>query len=488
MIRLDRASAAENASTSTRTRHVALWSLAVAASLAIGPRATLYWDSLGYVEQALHGRVGGLLLGRPLFVLASHLVTRLALALGASPWSLESVLRHLWLAVSALAAPLVATLADRLGLRRRAAWIAGLLVALSPAGAHTRDAVLTDGPATAMVVLGLVLRAGGPTAPTANALLSGAAIGLAFGLREQAALHLVTALLVPVHGVERRGWREALLLGVGFGATAGALLLLARATNPDYPASILRWVRGMAAERHEARVPGEALSRYALWLVALSPVALAATVAWWARPRERWWPMIVPASLGLLALSRYQDIAFSPRYLLTEFVLATTLPAAAWLDRTLARRAAHLAWLLPSLVILPLAGHLLGARQRPLRLLIAGLPARLRALPPDAVIVTGQPCAAVRLTARLARSWPRTWEGPPPRWSPVCPGWSWPVDPTARLEAALRQGVPVVLDLRDAAWLGAPQRRRRAQLRAFATAHAADPRVISWRDAPSPSR
>ena len=488
MIQFDRASAAENASTSSRTRHLALWSLAVSASLAIGPRAALYWDSLGYVEQSLHGRVGGLLLGRPLFVLACHLATRLALALGASPWSLESVLRNAWLALAALAAPLVATLADRIGLGRRAAWIAGLLVALSPAGAHTRDAVLTDGPATAMVLLALVLRAGGPTTPTRNALLTGAAMGLAFGLREQAALHLLTALLVPVHGVERRRCQDALLLGVGFATTATALLLLARASNPDYPASILRWVRGMAAERHEARVAGEALSRYALWLVALSPVALAATVAWWAHPRERWWPMVIPASVGLLALSRYQDIAFSPRYLLTEFVVATTLPAAAWLDRTLVRRANHLAWILPSLVILPLAGHLLEAWQRPLRLLIAGLPGRLNAVPPNAVIVTGQPCAAIRLTARLARTWPRSWDGPRPRWSPMCPGWSWPADPTMRLEEALREGVPIVIDLRDAAWLGEPQRHRRAQLRTFAATHATDPRVISWRDAPSPPR
>lgn len=488
MIRFDRASAAENASTSAHTRHLALWSAAVAASLAIGPRAPLYWDSLGYVDQALTGRVGGLLLGRPLFVLASHLATRAALALGASPWSLESVLRHGWLALAAIAAPLAAVVADRLGLGRRAAWIAGLLVALSPAGAHTRDAVLTDGPATAAVLLALVVRVGGVPSPAANALLSGGLVGLAFGLREQAAIHLLTLLLAPVREAPRRWLRDALLLGVGFAITAGALLLLAWTTNPDYPASVVRWMQGMAAERHEVRAPGEALTRYALWLVALSPVALTATLAWWSRPRDRWWPMVLPASLGLLALSRYQDIAFSPRYLLTEFVVATTLPAAAWLDRTLATRNAHIAWILPSLVLLPLAGRGLDARQRPLRALVAALPDDLRRVPPDALIVTGQPCAAVRLTARIARAWPSLWGAPPPRWTTLCPGWSWPTHASDRLHDARQHGTPVVLDLRDAAWLGDPQRRRRAELLDFAAAHSADLGVISWRDVRPPPR
>jgi len=480
--RPDRASAADDASTSAHARHAALWSIAVAASLAIGPRAPLYWDSLGYVEQALTGRVGGLLLGRPLFVLASHLATRFALALGASPWSLEAVLRHGWLALAALAAPLAAALADRVGLGRRAALVAGLLVALSPAGAHTRDAVLTDGPATALVLGALVVRAGGAPSPAVNALLVGALVGLAFGLREQAALHLLTALLLPAGVTPRRRGRDAVLLGAGFALTAGALLLAAWASNPDYPASIARWVRGMAAERRELRPVGEAAARYPLWLVALSPVALAAALAWWTRPRDRWWPFVVPASLGLLALSRYQDIAFSPRYLLTEFVVATTLPAAAWLDRALPRRGAQLAWVLPSVALLPIAGVWLDARQRPLRELVAALPAQLRAVPPDAVIVTAQPCAAVRLTARIARRWPAAWSAPPPRWTTRCPGWSWPADPGALLDADLRRGATVVLDLRDAAWLDGPQRRRRASLRRFAAAHSADPRVISWSD------
>ncbi len=486
MIRVDRASAAENASTSAHSAPLALWSLAIAASIVIGPRAPLYWDSLGYVEQAITGRVGGLLLGRPLFILVSHGLARAAVTLGLSPWSLEPLLRHAWLFVAALAAPLAAALARRVGLGARASLIAGLLVALSPAGAHTRDAVLTDGPATAVVLLALVFAAGAPTAR--NALLSGASLGLAFGLREQAALHLSTALLLGAMASPRRRWRDASLLALGFAVVAATLLLLAWNSNPDYPATLSRWLHGMALERLEARDPVEKVTRYALWLVALSPIALGATIAWWVRARDRWWLALIPATLGLLALSRYQDIAWSPRYLLTEFVVATTLPAAAWLDRAFPRRVAHLAWLLPSLALLPIAGHLLHARQRPLQSLVAALPDRLRRLPPDALIVTGQPCAAVRLDARIATTWPAAWSAPPPRWTTLCPGWSWPANPAVHLDAALARGTTVVLDLRDAAWIGAPQRRRRDELARFAAEHARDPRVISWRDGSNASR
>lgn len=477
MIRDDRASAAETPSTSAHVRHLTLWCAAVAASLAVGPRGPLYWDSLGYVEQAITGRVGGLLLGRPLFILASHQLGRAAVALGASPWSLESILRHAWLGLAALAAPFAASLARRVGLGDRAAWVAGWLVALSPAGAHTRDAVLTDGPAAAAVLGALALAARGR-----HLALAGAALGLAFGLREQAMLHLATAFLLVGHVRGRRSWRDAVPLAAGFAAVALALLLLAWRSNPDYPDSIARWVRGMAVEHREPRDPRQGFARYLLWLVALSPVALPATLAWWRRGRDRWWPVVVPATLGLLALSRYQDIAWSPRYLLAEFVVATTLPAAAWLDRALPRRAWQLAWLIPSAALLPVAGSLLGARQRPLQQVVAALPRDLRGVPSDALVVTGQPCAAVRLDARIASTWPAAWPGARPRWTTLCPGWSWPADPGARLDDALARGATVVLDLRDAAWLGEPQRRRREALRRFAAAHASDPRVISWRE------
>jgi hypothetical protein len=56
----------------TRRACVALYVSAVLAAVALGSRGPLYWDSFGYVGQALSGQVGGLALGRPLFVLGSH--------------------------------------------------------------------------------------------------------------------------------------------------------------------------------------------------------------------------------------------------------------------------------------------------------------------------------------------------------------------------------------------------------------------------------
>src|SRR5687768_6957122 len=81
---------------------LALYATAIAAALLIGPRGPVYWDSFGYVAQALTGQVGGLALGRPLFVLVSHAIVEAYRALGGSVWAVEPVLRTFWLAVAAM--------------------------------------------------------------------------------------------------------------------------------------------------------------------------------------------------------------------------------------------------------------------------------------------------------------------------------------------------------------------------------------------------
>ena len=469
MIPFDRASAAENASTSAFTRRVALWLAAVVASLAVGPRAPVYWDSLGYVEQAITGRPGGLALGRPAFVLLSHGALRVASAAGISPWHFEALLRNAWLAAAAAAAPLAAEWAIAEGMTASAAWTAGLLVALSPAGAHTRDAVLTDGPAAAVVLAALV--AGARGAP----LAAGALLGVAFGFREQSALHAATLAVM----LARRHGRVACAGPIARAAAAFALVGAATVAaawlaNSDYPRTIPRWLAGMAAERREHRDAVRATLAYAGWLVALSPLALGAAVAWWLRSRTSLRLVLLPGTAGLLLLSRYQDIAWSPRYLLTEFVVATTLPAAAVL-----RPAAW--WIAPSAAVLPIAGMLLRRAQRETRAALDETPAWLRTLPDDAVVVTAQPCTTVRLALRIARSYPSSWPRSTPRWTVRCAGWNWRA---ADLDGDLARDAVIALDLRDGAWIGATQRARLAEVRAFADRHAGDARILSWRGAP----
>ena len=123
----------------------ALWLLALAAASAIGTHGIAYWDAGDYTLLAINGCKSGLLLGRPLFLWASRLV----LVTGVEPAAAEPVLRWFWTGVSALAAPLLALLATRLGLERRPSLFAGIALALSPSFAHTSHQVLTDGPALA---------------------------------------------------------------------------------------------------------------------------------------------------------------------------------------------------------------------------------------------------------------------------------------------------------------------------------------------------
>jgi len=101
----------------------------------------VYWDSFGYVAQAVSGQIGGLGLGRPLFVLISHAVATAIRATGAPVFTVEPVLRLFWLAVSAAAAPLTLTLARECGLSTRASLFAGLAVALSLPLAHVSASV-----------------------------------------------------------------------------------------------------------------------------------------------------------------------------------------------------------------------------------------------------------------------------------------------------------------------------------------------------------
>lgn len=497
------------------TTRLALYAAAVVAALVIGPRGPVYWDSFGYVRQALTGQVGGLALGRPLFVLTSHVLTIAFQAAGGSVWALEPFLRTAWLALAALAAPLTHALARRCGLGSPGALVAGLAVALSPAMAHTSSAVLTDAPSVAMALLAFVLGAQAVEAGEARvkdgreqgeqaasleggarrgqrvtlAAAAGAALGAAFGLREQAvAQGAVLALMVPV---APRGVRAhvAVAMALGFALVAAGPVVFVAATQRGYGHLVAGWVRAMERERaaHPYRV--QDLLAYAGWLVALGPAALVAgAVAWVRHGREiarRWTVSLavaVPSLVQLALLGGYQDISFSPRYLLPALPGALAIPAGMVLERWMAggrgRSTAVLAALLAPLV---LAAPVVRAKERPLRVALEALPAALANVPSRSVVVTGQLCPGVELIEWLARSDPG-WRGPRPSWERVCPGWGWPADFAARLDRARAEGRTVVLDLREVSWLGPRQRAALAQVRAYGAQRAGEEGVLVWRE------
>jgi len=172
------------------------------------------------------------------------------------------------------------------------------------------------------------------------------------------------------------------------------------------------------------------------------------------------------------ALAFYQDIAFSPRYLLAALPGAIVLPAAWALDGTRWRRGALIASLAFAVVAMPA----LRWRERPLRDALRELPSRLDGVGERAVVVSGQVCPAVVYERELRRLESRASD-----LVQVCPGWRWPARLDAKLDALRREGRPVVIDLRDAVWVGARQRAALEQALGYARRHGGEHGVTVWR-------
>ncbi len=463
-----------------------LWALALAAIGVMAPRTPVYWDSFGYLGQSVTGLVGGLALGRPHFVYTSHAVANVLRALGVSVWSLGAWLTVLWAMVSALCAPLTRATLRAAGMNDDAALWAGVAVALSPALAHTAGGVLTDGPSLAVSLMAFVVALRGATSggPVRMALLAGALVGLAAGMREQAAAQGLVTLLAFRAVSPRDRWRCALALLAGFVVGFAPPVLWAATHQVGYRAMLDTWLRGMREERGAHPYTLTDFAAFLRWLVALGPVTLVAAIAQWTRGprvllRGPLLAVCAPAMVQLALLAGYQDISYSPRYLLSALPGALAIPAGVALAHvaTTARRRALLALLmaLPLLVGAPW----LRAREAPLSRAVETVPTLLRGVPADALVVAGQTCPAVELTRRLALAEPARW-GDPPRWQRICPGWAWPDDLAGRLDAALAQGQTVVLDLRPGAWLGPRQERVFAEVRAWSETRD-HPRVMRWR-------
>jgi hypothetical protein len=466
----------------TRRTLTLLFALAALAAWWVGPHAPVYWDSFGYVTQSITGRVGGLLLGRPTFILASHALARAWRSLGGSVWTVEPMLRVVWLLVSAGAAPLTALVARELGMSARAAWWAGLCVALSPAVAHTSDAVLTDGPSMAAVVLSLWLAARATrNERVAEMFAAGCALGVAAGFREQCAAYGVALWALAWFTQRRAAMMVAPLVGASL--TLGAPVAWLVIHQPGYLDTIRGWFTAMAHERATHAYGPRDFAIYLGWLVSLGPLALVAAAWAWARhpsAREKLFlALCLPALVQLAALGFYQDISFSPRYLLTAFPCALALPAGLALDRWSNSRR-HTTWLALCLVAPALlAGPLLRSRQGPLLTAFDRLPAMLDQVPRDAIVVTGQVCPAVvyrRELGRLAGASPAL----APRWTQVCPGWRWPESLAHKLDAERASGRVVVLDLRAEVWPGLRGGRYLREVRGYLDSYHGAPGIVVW--------
>ena len=449
----------------------------------VAPAGPLYWDSSGYVVQAMNGHVGGLGFGRPVFILVSHVLARGWFAVGGSAAHLEPVLRLFWSAVSCTTAPLTWRLARRAALTVRASAMAGLAVAVSPAMAHAGGAVLTDGPATAACVLAGLLaleavleswdaRLALDRRALTLAAAAGAATGLAIGLREQSIFSIGTlALMLPI---ARRGdrWPLGLAMAVAGTVVVAAPMLFVWLTDPGYFGTIQTWLLGMARDRAASTFGFRDAPLFALWIAALGPVVAYAAVSAWGRRGPMWraggalFAVAAPSLVQLGLAPVVRGISYSPRFLLAALPGAIAIPGAWAIDRWIGgsrlRFAAATVGIAFPLVV---AAPVLRSRSAPLLVTFQALPSMLARVPPTAVIVTGQPCPAIALErAIIAHDSPSL---AVPDWQAVCPGWAWPADLAGRLDAARRDQRPVVLDLRSTSWLGAEQQSAFAEVQSY---------------------
>ena len=404
---------------------LALYAIALVAAALVGTHGLVYWDAADYVRLAIDGGTSGLLLGRPLFLFISR-----ALVHFVEPVHAEPLLRWFWTAVSATAAPLMMTLATALGLERRAAFVAGLCLALSPSFAHTSHQVLTDGAALAASIAALTLAARG------RWVVAGVVLAVAITTRETAAVHALGMVVLL-----RRRAVYPLVIAV---LLAALVVLVA---HKGLPLSLAHWSAAMERSSRRNPLTARDVAVSLGWILAIGPLpVLIGALHMRTAPRVVW-----PALGVTLLLVFYPDGAFSPRYVLATAPIAFFLAAAP----SLAMRPR----LTIAMLLVPLALTKLATRRTDA--VAARGEEAMRAFhapPPRALLVPGHFCPHVRLALTIERRRDVVL---------VCPGWEWPNDLAATLDHAQR---PVMLDLRDDAWVGARENSARDAVAAYARA------------------
>ena len=398
-------------------RFAALWLAAFVTAAVVGTHGIAYWDAGDYVRLAITGGESGLLLGRPLFLLASRTV----LALGVDPAHAEVVLRWFWTVVGTSAAPLLALLAARLGADRRSSFVAGLFLALSPSFAHTSHQVLTDAPALALSIAALCVAA------ERQAIAAGLMIAAAIATRETAVIHAVAIALL----CGRRAWVALLTAG----AALGFIVVLFR------PPSMGTWIGAMSSSAAANPLSLRDIGLALVWVLAAGPAPVIGGIlalAWGGLARAvrvvAW-----PAAIASIALLFYPDGSFSPRYVLATIPLAFFIPAAAWFKD-------HTRVLAIALAV-PIVVAMFAAREaNRVAAYGATLSSRISALPQNALVVPGHFCPQARLAATVHGRQDLTF---------VCPGWEWPVDVASLLDRAAAGGAPIAVDASPDAWIGA---------------------------------
>jgi hypothetical protein len=159
-----------------------------------------------------------------------------------------------------------------------------------------------------------------------------------------------------------------LAAALGFFLSAGIPIAYIALTQSAYGRLIVAWFRAMQRERNSHPYTLRDAGLYLFWLVSLGPAAVLTAITAWIKLRKQItrFPSValavtIPAIAQLALLGIYQDISFSPRYLLPALPGAIAIPAALMAEKSLLRTRPRVilsiaSLLVPLLITAPLHG------------------------------------------------------------------------------------------------------------------------------------
>lgn len=418
------------------------------------------WDALDYAISAVHGTPSTMALGRIFFIFFNHALWLIAHKIFHLPVEQAYLLfKYAVAAQGFLAVVACWTLARDLTGSLHTATVAALLVAVSPVFVMYSGQAMTDVPSVLIVAVALTVHLRGLRSRRVWLVLLGAAIlGAGANVRETATFYAPWLVIAPfVCGWKLRA-RElvwTLLACVVFVMMAFAPFAVWYAMDLNgYRSSWQVWRVTMSAENALHPVGLGNLSQFLLFFFALSPMTVVALpAAMWREWREhKLSPLLLAALVGLFAnllLFFNYSTVINWRYFLTglpalvpvvaSFFMRSQLKKMSTVRRAFWSVVAGILFMtmICGLFLQPVSSDYIKRRVEHKKYL-----ARLKLLPPDAVVIAGGETIAVNYWQGIGAG----------SWQTIGTGSGWPGERLMPvIEKYLSEGKRVFLD-RDSRW------------------------------------
>jgi len=419
------------------------------------------WDGLDYTIYSLHGRPSSMALGRSLFTLFNFALYRLAHAVfGLRPDQAYLVFKFAVVIATPLAVIACWRLARDLSGSVRSATIAALLVACSPMLVIYGGQVMTDVPSVLFTAAALSIHLRGLRERRVWLIMTGAAVlGLGVNLRETAGFYFPWLVLAPITGAfgfNRRPLGIMLVSLIVFSVFALGPFAIWFTASANYRADWYVWLYSTQSEAARHPVAFANLKPFLIYFFLSSPlIFIALPFAGWKEWRERGPTLLLTAAAtGLLAtalLFLNYSTTINWRYFLTGLPALAPL-AGDYFQRLQTKRfGSEQRGFVSAIIGIVLVAFFMGVLIQPRsneyfnRLAQAKTyDARLKLLPPDAVVIAGAQTVAVQYWRGIGLG---QWD-----WIGVGAGW-----PQGQLESKiaehLHNGRRVFLDVDPRWWL-----------------------------------